>query len=99
MGPESLLDNAPNYLVGSVIQKRICTSNEFLAVYCVENVNATQVKSQQIICGLQSMQSLLKCEPYTHVFVYSLGRVYIIYFLLVIYYSCRIITAAQGGNS
>ena len=43
MGPESLLDNAPN-----VIQKRICTSNEFLAVYCVENVNASQKSANHL---------------------------------------------------
>ena len=48
MGPESLLDNAPNYLVGSVIQKRICTSNEFLAVYCVENENASQKSANHL---------------------------------------------------
>ena len=40
---------------------RICTFNGFLAVHCGK---WTWVKSQQIICGLQSMQSLLKCEPY-----------------------------------
>ena len=48
MGPESLLDNAPNYLVGCVIQKRICTSNEFLAVYCVENENASQKSANHL---------------------------------------------------